>query len=190
LKDLNFLSHGKRQDQTLFRVRKFEERPDWPACKPILIQVLKLLGEGEQWSLDNTMGDYLEATKRVNLNSSLEDWYKEAALKCLSHNNLAESHFAYAKSKDNRFQSMFLSTVGGQTAAATNGAYQLLSSPSKKKQRKRESTRAAGKRKETRSDLCSSSATSRVGSALEQPQVKRLEIWRITDTITASRGHR
>jgi hypothetical protein len=31
---------------------KLEERPDWPAYMPILMQDLKLLGEGAQWPLD------------------------------------------------------------------------------------------------------------------------------------------
>ena len=93
-------------------MRKLEERPDWPACKPILMQVLKLLREGMQWSLDYAMGVYIETTKGEHPNSNLEDWYKEIALKCLSQNNLAESLFGYARSKDNRFQAMLLSTVG------------------------------------------------------------------------------
>ena len=35
--------------------------------------VLKLLGEGVQWSLDYTMGDYLKATKYADRNSNIED---------------------------------------------------------------------------------------------------------------------
>jgi hypothetical protein len=41
LKGINGLSHGKWHAQTLLRAHKLEERPDWPACKPILMQVLK-----------------------------------------------------------------------------------------------------------------------------------------------------
>jgi hypothetical protein len=59
---------------------------------------LKLFGEGAQWSLDDTMGDYLEATKGEHRNSNLEDWYKEIVLKCLSNKFVAEYPLAYAKS--------------------------------------------------------------------------------------------
>jgi|AntAceMinimDraft_5_1070358.scaffolds.fasta_scaffold24556_1 hypothetical protein len=77
---------------------------------------------------------------------------------------------------------MLLSTVEGQTAAEANAAYRRSLSPSKKKEKKRENTRAEGKRKKTMSDLYSSTAAFGVGFAFKQPQVKRLEIWRITDT--------
>jgi hypothetical protein len=52
LRDFNGLSRGKLHEQTLLRARKLEERPDWPAYKPILMQVLKLLGKGVQRPID------------------------------------------------------------------------------------------------------------------------------------------
>jgi hypothetical protein len=127
---------------------QLEEQPDWPAYKPILMKVLKLLGKGVQWPLDYTKGDHLEATKGKHRNSNLEDWYKEVASKCLSHNNLAESLFAHAQSKDNRFQSMFLSTVRGQTAAARNGTYRRPSSPAKTNKGKEKALAQPGKKRE------------------------------------------
>jgi|AntAceMinimDraft_5_1070358.scaffolds.fasta_scaffold89647_2 hypothetical protein len=58
-----------------------------------------------------TMGDYLEATKGEHRNSNLENRYKERAPKCLSHNNLAESPFAYATTD---FSPFYYRPLGGK----------------------------------------------------------------------------
>ena len=97
---------GKKQDEMRKLLRSYESREDAAAYTPVLMQVLRMFGEGVHESLNRTMSNYLEKTGGDMAASKLEPWMKELAADLICHNNHAERPFAVAKYLDHIFQSI------------------------------------------------------------------------------------